>query len=208
LSGMKQFKYSDEYREKLSRKMVGNKRAEGCVRSEETRSKISKSRRGMRHSEEAKRKMSESHLGLKCSEKTKQKISNSLKGEKHPFYGKKRSDETRQMISKSREGKCMGEEHPNWNNGSSFEPYGVEFNKELREQIRKRDGYVCQKCGVTQEETGHALSIHHIDYNKKNNKEINLISLCCSCHTYTNYGRDVWQVYFENIIGGIENFAG
>ena len=35
------------------------------------------------------------------SEKTKRKISKSLKGEKHPLYGKHHSEETREKISKS-----------------------------------------------------------------------------------------------------------
>ena len=123
------------------------------------------------------------------------------------FTGKKHILESIKLISKNRIGKCMGEEHPNWNDGSSFEPYGIEFNNSLREQIRIRDGYVCQNCGLTQEEAGYVLSVHHIDYDKRNNNEDNLILLCKSCHAYTNYNRYVWKTYFENIIGGIKNYT-
>jgi len=113
-----------------------------------------------------------------------------------------RSDETRQKVSKNRKGKCMGEEHPNWNNGSSFEPYGIEFNDDLRKQIRKRDGNVCQYCGISEEKLRRVLSVHHIDYDKKNNSEDNLISLCNSCHTRTNHNRAFWLSYFSGF-GGI-----
>ena len=33
------------------------------------------------------------------------------------------------------------------------------------------------------------LAIHHIDYNKKNNKEENLITLCRSCNVKVNFNR-------------------
>ena len=88
--------------------------------------------------------------------------------------------------------------HPFWNNGSSFEPYGVEFDEKLREQIRKRDGYVCRECGYTEKELGYHLACHHIDYNKKNNSSNNLISLCKSCHAQTNFNRKDWEKYYQS----------
>jgi hypothetical protein len=42
------------------------------------------------------------------------------------------------------------------------------------------------------------LNIHHIDYDKKNNDPVNLISLCKVCHTQTNYSREDWERYFKN----------
>ena len=44
------------------------------------------------------------------------------------------------------------------------------------------------------------LSIHHIDYNKKNCKEDNLISLCVHCHGLTNKNRNSWINYFKDLI--------
>lgn len=98
----------------------------------------------------------------------------------------------------------QGENNSNFNNWSSFEPYTKEFNNKLRAKIRKRDNYICQKCGITEEEHlivyGKVLSVHHIDYNKENIDPKNLTSLCKSCHAKTNYNRNYWQEYFNNLI--------
>jgi hypothetical protein len=40
---------------------------------------------------------------------------------------------------------------------------------------------------------------NHIDYNKKNCNPNNLISLCNSCHSKTNFDRKYWINYFLNI---------
>lgn len=85
----------------------------------------------------------------------------------------------------------------NWQGGLSFEPYSEKFNDSLKERIRKRDGYICQECHQPQEELGYKLHIHHIDYDKKNCEDKNLISLCRSCHTQTNFTRDDWTRYYQ-----------
>lgn len=86
-------------------------------------------------------------------------------------------------------------ETPNWRGGLSFEPYGIDFNNDLKEAIRKRDDYVCQLCDA--KENGYKLHVHHIDYGKQNNNEWNLIALCRSCHVKTNGNRDYWIKYFQ-----------
>ena len=93
-----------------------------------------------------------------------------------------------------------GENGSNWQGGKSFEPYGVEFNAELKRQIRNRDGHACQECQQTEEQLGHTLDVHHIDYDKRNNTSENLISLCRSCHAQTNFGREDWTEYFSKIM--------
>jgi hypothetical protein len=94
--------------------------------------------------------------------------------------------------------------NPNWNNGASFEPYTIEFTKKLKESIRIRDNYECQNCSMTEEEhlivVGKVLTIHHIDYNKKNCDENNLVTVCSSCNIRANYNRDYWYTFYNKII--------
>lgn len=97
--------------------------------------------------------------------------------------------------------RLRGKDHHNWNNGSSFEPYGLDFNDDLKKFIRNRDQFICQNetCGTPEKECFKNLIPHHIDYNKKNNSSINLIALCQSCHSKTNFDRKYWRNYFENL---------
>jgi len=74
-------------------------------------------------------------------------------------------------------------------------PYPVEFNNKLKKQVFDRDNGICQLCHKLIS-NGHA--VHHIDYNKNNNTEINLILLCKSCHNKTNVvKRDYWEKLFS-----------
>ena len=87
-----------------------------------------------------------------------------------------------------------GEKHPNWCGGISSHPYPKEFDKFIKESIRIRDWNTCQICekwGVVK------LSIHHIDYNKLNNFNHNLISLCKKCHAKTNFNRETWVKFLQ-----------
>ena len=90
-----------------------------------------------------------------------------------------------------------GINNPNWKDGSSIGEYGEDFDNDLREHIRFRDNYKCQICGCSQLENGKQLDVHHIDYDKKNCKTNNLISLCRICHMKTNGHRKYWINYFS-----------
>ena len=85
-----------------------------------------------------------------------------------------------------------------WIDGRSFEPYPPNFNRQLKDRIRVRDNFICQKCGVPELECNQRLTIHHIDYDKKNCEESNLISLCNSCNSKVNTNREYWKGYFKN----------
>lgn len=87
--------------------------------------------------------------------------------------------------------------HPRWLGGISIEPYSPDFNQQIRDRIRVRDNFICQLCGVPELECDRRLAVHHIDYNKKNGEESNLISLCASCHCKTNANRKYWTNYFQ-----------
>jgi len=101
------------------------------------------------------------------------------------------------------------ENHPNWQEGKSFEIYPQEWTNELKESIRQRDNHECQNCGMTEEEhiivIGQDLHIHHVDYNKKNCKETNLITLCMSCNMRANFNRTYWENYYKEKLNKIIN---
>lgn len=98
-------------------------------------------------------------------------------GHNRPDYGGCAGERNSQFGNK---GRITGVKNPNWKNGASFEPYTSEFNMELKERIRKSCDNRCFLCGT---QTTYRLPVHHIDCNKKNNQETNLIALCRSCHT-------------------------
>lgn len=80
-------------------------------------------------------------------------------GQDWPTYGKKRPD-------------MSGKNHPNYIDGLSSE-YPLEFNIQLKQQIRQRDNFTCQCCGLIEKKHFRGkkqikLTIHHIDYNRNN----------------------------------------
>jgi mannose-6-phosphate isomerase-like protein (cupin superfamily) len=83
------------------------------------------------------------------------------------------------------------ENHPNWKGGIQYYPYSEEFNKKLKLDILKRDNYNCKLCG-----NHNGLCVHHIDYDKLNSQESNLITVCRSCHGKTNFNRGFWEDVF------------
>lgn len=149
-----------------------------------------------------------------------QKVSDSLKnylkenprlGDKNSFFGRKHTDEYKKWASESRKGKVSyneeqyerkienqprGENSPMWKGGISFEPYSPDFNDKLKRKIKIRDDYTCSIC----DKKSQKLAVHHIDYDKLNSNEKNLISLCYSCHSKTNSNRENWMKFFESII--------
>jgi len=78
--------------------------------------------------------------------------------------------------------------------------YDLEWTRELRDEIRKRDGCVCQLCSKPQTECARKLDVHHVNYNKKNSEPLNLISLCRSCHITVNAHRANWTKYFSEFL--------
>jgi endogenous inhibitor of DNA gyrase (YacG/DUF329 family) len=96
------------------------------------------------------------------------------------------------------------ENNPNWKGGISNLPWGIEFNGKLKNKIRKRDGFKCRLCGKEKEalfdKKGCGLAVHHRDYDKNNNKENNLISLCNNCHGKTHYNREKWKIVLSKML--------
>jgi len=92
-----------------------------------------------------------------------------------------------------------GINHPSWKGGISCEPYCFEWtSKEFKDFIKERDDYKCLNpdCWGTSKR----LSIHHIDYNKKNCGPENLITLCISCNSRANKDRKWHEAWYSAII--------
>ena len=127
---------------------------------------------GRKHSDETKLKQSKVKIGIKQSKETREKHRKSMIGNKHAFV----------------HGQCSS-------------PYSSKFTNELKQKIRCRDGHKCQICNKTEaqelKEINRVLCVHHIDYNKQNCDETNLISLCLKCHLKSNYNRKKWIKYFK-----------
>jgi len=199
---------TEETKQKLSIAKLGKKHPQyGKHRTEEVKEKLRLANLGKHLTQETKEKISLSQLGKKYTDESRDKMRLSQLGKHHTKQTIERmrtahlkenlSDETLRKMSESQKGKYVGENNPNWKGGISFEPYAPEFNKQLKELIRQRDGYKCQLCGMPECENIRKLDIHHIDYIKKNCLPDNLIALCNSCNAKVNFNRDYWTEYFK-----------
>jgi len=174
---------------------------------------ISEKQKGKKQTEKSRQKMSIAKIGTKRTEEAKHKASETMKenyrtGKMSPYFKGKvpwNKDKKCPEISEKMKGENnpmygrIGELNPNWNNGSSFEPYGIGFNKEFKQSILERDNYECRdpNCLGNSE----ILHIHHIDYDKKNNNSENLTTLCNSCHSKTvGKNRQYWTEFYQNIM--------
>lgn len=93
--------------------------------------------------------------------------------------------------------KYKGVENPNWRGGKSFESYSSNWVSSLKQKIRKKYQNKCQLCHKKQ--IYRSLAVHHIDYDKNNCVEENLIALCDKCHGWTNANRGCWEMIFKNL---------
>lgn len=107
-----------------------------------------------------------------CGKECLSKYQRTIKGEKHPNWGKKRLD-------------MMGVNNPSWNGGTSFldksrhsDPKYIDWRK----TVFSRDNYTCQGCGRY---NGY-LEAHHIkpwrDYPELRYEVDNGITYCLQCH--------------------------
>lgn len=89
-----------------------------------------------------------------------------------------------------------GENNPSWNGGTSGKPYPWFFRRKSKE-IMARDGWQCQN--PTCKGTDARLTVHHINYEKTDCSDENLITLCSACNSSANFNRDEWQAFYSNM---------
>jgi predicted restriction endonuclease len=79
---------------------------------------------------------------------------------------------------------------------ASLSGYGGMFTEQLKTSIRNMYNNRCAICGI---EYG-SLDVHHIDYNKLNCNESNLIPLCKHHHAMTTFGdRSAWERNLKSV---------
>jgi len=142
-----------------------------------------------------KRKMENNYCSSECYSKSK---SRQFSGKGNPFYGRKHTEKTKRIISKTNKGKEMpiavrkkislalsGENNPHWKNGSAMRCKKDRLRLEYREwrtTVFERDNYTCRKCHIR----GVRLHVHHLkNYSEHEGLRfvpINGVTLCESCH--------------------------
>ena len=178
--------------------MIGKEISErlmGHTFSDETLKKMSDAKKGKPLSEEHK-----SNIGKQTKKMWERGVFDDPEIRKVYSYqgksttGSKRTEEQKQIMSAFQKERFSdpekksawletvprGENSSQWRGCVSDDPYPSEFSKSLREQIRQRDHNMCRICN--RDANGDLGRVHHIDANKYNNDEINLILLCTICH--------------------------
>jgi hypothetical protein len=93
---------------------------------------------------------------------------------------------------------AAGDGNANWRGGMSRLPYPWNFRSVVSKAIIERDGGVCQNpsCAGLDER----MTAHHINYDKQDCDENNLIALCSACNSRANFGRDKWREFYSAIM--------
>lgn len=132
---------------------------------------------------------------------------------KSKFIAKKKYGGSNKFCSR----KCADNNHSkemkgglnsNYVHGEADYAYGKGWTLKNKEEIRIRDGYICQLCSLKQNDCNEKLHVHHIDFNKHNHSQDNLISLCRNCHMgmHGKYTRDLWKEKLLKILDAKKKF--
>lgn len=220
-------KHTEEIKEKIRLARLGKSSIKGIPKSEEHKKNLSKSKkrlfeegktipwaRGKSFSEVHRNNISKSRKELYTQGKIKV-WNKGLIGEeylKHFKEGKtywkdreldfKPWNKNKTHLEDSRI--LSGEKIHTFNNWSANKPYTKEFNKQFKLYIKQRDGFLCLKCGMREEDSKSlfksSLHIHHIDYNKHLTLQENCCSLCTRCNSEVNFNRPSWTTFFQSLL--------
>lgn len=164
---------TDEEKETISIAIIGGGNAKGCNSPEHARN-ISNA--------------------LKGKIKSKEWCDNISRGQKKRYRKQEEHDKISRGVKKAyREGRLTSSFYIDgrWKNDpeSDFNQYGGKFTYYLKQKIRLKYKRICQLCGAK-----NSKEVHHIDHDKLNNLESNLIVLCKKCHhTYHLHSTDIQQ---------------
>lgn len=96
-----------------------------------------------------------------------------------------------------------GENSPTWKGGKKH--YTGHWQRQ-RKLALERDNNTCQICGITTEQQGFELDVHHIcnyrnfDDKDEANQLDNLICLCHNCHRFIHSNSNIDKLYIKNKI--------
>jgi len=190
--------HTKETREKMSKALIGNKRALGCKCSEENKKRISSLHKGKKVSKETLKKMSLSSpkvwLGKKFSEEHKKKIGISNLGKKMS------ADAIRKMKESKR-----GENHWRWYKDRTKlkkqEDRRTSAVHEWRKNIYERDNWECR---INNKECNGRIEAHHIlnwvDYPELRYDINNGVTLCKYHHPRGRENEEKLVPKFKKII--------
>lgn len=196
----KERKFSEETKLKMSKSASAKKLSEGH-KNNISKSMIGKKNHffGKKHSVFSRKKISDNIAGKNC-------------GKENHFYGKSHKKSTLIKISEANKGRLLGsnnprygkgneikgDRNPNWRGGISCEPYCINWTRELKEYVKERDGYRCLNPECLKTSAG--LVVHHINYNKKDCRLSNLVTVCASCNAKANFNRRWHKSWYQAIM--------
>jgi len=206
-------KMPEWHKEIMRKKAIEN----NPMKNKEVAVKVSTALKGKIFSEEHRKNISLSKIGIPSWNKGKHRywISGTRKGHKFGPMNEEHREKIREaFIGKNKgmiawnKGKTFpeysGENNPAWLGGKSFEPYTKDFNKSFKEAIKQRDGFMCLKCGLREEDNkklfNHSLNVHHINYDKNLSIKENCCSLYTRCHIETNTNRESWKKFYQSLL--------
>jgi len=94
--------------------------------------------------------------------------------------------------------RISGHNHPQWEGGIARKPYCSDWTKEYKNYIKERDGDRCLNPNCSNKFSD--LHVHHIDYNKENCDQFNLITLCISCNSRANSHREWHKSWYQAVM--------
>lgn len=183
-----------KFSEETKQKMKDSWKKRGVV-TKETRLKQSMARKGLLVGDK------NGMYGKTHTNKVKNELSKRMKGNKYRA-GILHTKETLEKLSILN----SGQNNNNWKGGVSKEPYCIEWTDEYKTYIKERDGNKCLNPDCMR--NSNILTVHHINYNKKDCRPNNLITLCCSCNTRANKDRVWHKAWYTVIINKRYNYWG